>query len=700
MLDRFLQLNFFIITLSLSVFTSSENWHRSTGNNESHRYASDDQITPSNIQDLTQSFFFNTGEKYEGLTIQSTPIFIGDKLIINGFRNISAVHPSDGSLIWHLKTEAFGMQRGITFNKVTSRIYRPTNNGILEIDSLSGELIYTFENINSSQAPIIYGNNLLVATLKEGVVSFNLDTKQKNWQTSFEMNGYKARVWSGFSFDSKSGLVFVVTGSSGGSTGWWRNEPNLETSVIALDAISGKIVWTFQHIEHDIWDLDLVGNPMILDIELNGEIVRSVAALSKTGDILLLNVLNGEPIHEGSYQNIKVPSSEIPREKTAAYQKKFFKPEPFWTSVIDMDQDFSHLKGENKEYVANKLRFAKSGFFVPPSFDYDLIIYGIHGGPEWMGGAIDFSSSNPSLIVPYNRDPWIIRAYNTDKIGRVFDKVAEKIITFREMNSSLEEVKPAWVPWDHSDEVRDLSDKIYSKMPFSPNTKTYTAECSSCHGIARRGWHEFEGEGDLIYPPLVGTTLTKKKDFVMDYQKVKSLHKYHNIPYSINAEEHQNIFNSFDKYDRRLLKFNLLSSQAFWQVVIDKDRYPATKPPWGGLAKIDLVTGKEVWNIPLGNRKNNQNEIVAIGDKNFGGVLTTSPGIIFATGNPNADAYAFDTNGNQIWESALPFAGSAPPMTYTYNNCQYVVFVASGGRFLEFGENGDAVVAYKLNSCS
>ena len=81
-------------------------------------------------------------------------------------------------------------------------------------------------------------------------------------------------------------------------------------------------------------------------------------------------------------------------------------------------------------------------------------------------------------------------------------------------------------------------------------------------------------------------------------------------------------------------------------------------------------------------------------------MLATSQGLIFATGNPNANAYAFDSNGNQIWESALPFAGSAPPMTYTYNNCQYVVFVATGGRFLEFKENGDAVVAYKLNSCS
>ena len=693
----------FLLSSSLLVIPPNvfaEDWARSTGNNASHRFAKDSQINNQNIKNLSKAFTYNFGKTYNGLTVQSSPIFLGDRLILDGLDNLAAVDPSDGSLIWKLDLESLSLSRGITFDKSSSRIYKGTGDGVLEIDSNTGEVMHVFRNLRSGLPPIIHNGNLFIATLDEGVASFNLKSRERNWQTSFEKNGYKARVWSGFSMDEISGLIFVVTGSSGGSTGWWRNEPNLETSVIAVNAASGKIVWTFQQIDHDIWDLDLVGNPIVLDLNIDGRIQRSVVGLTKTGDVLLLDVLNGQPVHENSYKLISVPPSDVPREKTAPFQKKFFKPEPYSSIVIDMEKDFSHLNEENLEFVKNKLRYSRSSFFLPPSINHDIILYGIHGGAEWFGGAIDFSNKNPSLIIPYNRDPWIIRAFYTDKISRVFDILAEKIVSYSDTSSENFEVKAAWIPWDHGNKkVLQLSDKIYSNTPFTAKHKSYAAECSSCHGLSRKGFYELEGEGDLFYPPLVGSTLNDKRDFVMNYKKVASLHDSHNIPYNVTEEIHADIFNSFDRYDRFLQKFNLLSSRAYWQILLDKDGNPATKPPWGGLAKIDLVTGKKIWDIPLGERRDSKNNLIAKGDKVFGGVLTTSQGLIFATGNPDGAAYAFNANGEKIWEDKLPFAGSAPPMTYTYENCQYVVFVSTGGRFVEFKDNGDAVVVYKLDSC-
>jgi quinoprotein glucose dehydrogenase len=187
----------------------------------------------------------------------------------------------------------------------------------------------------------------------------------------------------------------------------------------------------------------------------------------------------------------------------------------------------------------------------------------------------------------------------------------------------------------------------------------------------------------------------------MDFEKVSSLHNSHDIPFSISKEMHAEIFNSFDRYDKFLLKFGLLSNTGYWQVLLDKDKNPANKPPWGGMAKIDLVSGKKLWDIPLGQRLDSNSNLLAKGDIVFGGILVTASGLIFATGNPDGAAYAFDTNGKKVWQDFLPFAGSAPPMTYTFNNCQYVVFVATGGRFVEFKENGngDYVEVYKLDSC-
>jgi len=72
---------------------------------------------------------------------------------------------------------------------------------MLQIDANSGKIIHIFDGIVSSQAPILHRGNIFIASKRNGVSSFNLETKSRNWKTSFEKNGYQARVWSGFSMD-------------------------------------------------------------------------------------------------------------------------------------------------------------------------------------------------------------------------------------------------------------------------------------------------------------------------------------------------------------------------------------------------------------------------------------------------------------------------------------------------------------------
>ena len=136
-------------------------------------------------------------------------------------------------------------------------------------------------------------------------------------------------------------------------------------------------------------------------------------------------------------------------------------------------------------------------------------------------------------------------------------------------------------------------------------------------------------------------------------------------------------------------------------MLLDKNGYPATKPPWGGIAKTDLVTGKQLWSIPFGSRRDQENNIVANGDKNFGGVLSTGSGLIFASGTPDPKVYAYDSEGNLIWFDVISFSGSAPPMSYTHNGCQFVLFTATGAKWFPFDlrEDGDELIAYKLKNC-
>ena len=116
-------------------------------------------------------------------------------------------------------------------------------------------------------------------------------------------------------------------------------------------------------------------------------------------------------------------------------------------------------------------------------------------------------------------------------------------------------------------------------------------------------------------------------------------------------------------------KKNLIEKEGFWQILLDKKGLPATKPPWGKITNINLLDGTKVWEIPFGRRKINDNKYI-YGDVNFGGVLSTKSKIIFANGTTNPLAYAYNIDdGEKIWESSLPYSGSAPPMAFRYKGC-------------------------------
>ena len=85
----------------------------------------------------------------------------------------------------------------------------------------------------------------------------------------------------------------------------------------------------------------------------------------------------------------------------------------------------------------------------------------------------------------------------------------------------------------------------------------------------------------------------------------------------------------FKQYDEKLFKENLITKEGFWQILLDKNGLPATKPPWGKISNINLMNGKKLWEIPFGQRKINNSTIID-GDQNFGGVISTKAKIIFA----------------------------------------------------------------------
>ena len=237
-------------------------------------------------------------------------------------------------------------------------------------------------------------------------------------------------------------------------------------------------------------------------------------------------------------------------------------------------------------------------------------------------------------------------------------------------------------------------------MPGSYKNSIYSNNCSSCHGNARQGRLDTEDKGDLYYPSLVGITMKEKFNKIDSFSKLKKIHEINNINLNINKTEYEKIIRSFEEHDAKLFDKKLLKKEGSWQALLDRNGMPATKPPWGKITNIDLKNGKKLWDIPFGTRKAKNRNIIK-GDINFGGVMSTQNGILFATGTTEPYAYAFDIeNGEILWKKKLPYSGSAQPMAFKYKGCDVVIFTSTGGRFVGYKKNGDSTVAFKLKNCT
>ncbi len=652
-----------------------ENWRRSGGSNLSDKYSSLSQITKANVSKLKVAWIHKSGWALNGQdTVQTNPIFVENVLVTTNLDGkLIGINPENGHEKWRLSLPGPVGRRGIT--SYGGRIFVPTSAGIHVVDAKTGQLDVSVGNKGrfgdgvSYLPPVVTARQIISADFAGGVEAWDRETGKSLWQTSLAKDNVYPRLWSGLSFDEVNQLIFVVTSNAGGLLGEGIKDGGYSCSLIAIDAKNGAIVWQFQEIKHDIWDLDVVGPPIVTTINIKGKVVPVVAAVTKSGNTLLVDRLSGKPIFGIGTQ--RVPKSDIPNEISASEQIKIELPQPFSDNLFDFKRDVTALSDRQRSYVLHKLRHAKSGNFLPVSLNHDVVFFGLHGGAEWPGAALDPRSG--VMVVPSNHQPWIIRAGYFDKNAAKTEAIAQK----------------------HA---------------------LYMSKCAYCHGTNLSGTYLHEFDGDGYYPSLVGITKTRKKSYLTSISTFREEHKYFPLLSAetqragisaikakldtVSEVELKELYSLFGKIDRDIAKRNDFGIIGFWQLLLDSDGMPGSNPPWGYLTAIDLNTGKIKWRTPFGVAHNAVSGKDYAGDINFGGVMVNQGGLVFANGTRDAMARAFDLDtGKELWRSKLPAVGSAPPMTYEYQGCQYVIFTATGGRFVGFGKPSDTTVAYKLSNC-
>ena len=237
-------------------------------------------------------------------------------------------------------------------------------------DMRTGKLVWTFHSIPQAGE------------------KFNDTWAGESWKNRSGVN-----VWGFLTVDEQRGIVYMPFGApSVDQYGGDRAGDNLfSTSLVAADANTGKYLWHFQVVHHDIWDADMTGAPALIDVKQGGRTIPAVVAMDKVGMVFLLDRVTGKPIY--GVEERPVPQSHVPQERSAKTQPFPLKPPPLARMTFSMG-DIATVTPE-LEAACRKLMDGVDfgGPFLPPAYNHLRVQFpGNHGGVNWGG-----TSFNPQL---------------------------------------------------------------------------------------------------------------------------------------------------------------------------------------------------------------------------------------------------------------------------------------------------------------
>ena len=213
---------------------------------------------------------------------------------------------------------------------------------------------------------------------------------------SWEGDAWKERtganVWSIMSVDLERGLVFLPIGSA--SYDFYgadrRGLDLFSNSLVALDAASGKLVWYYQMVHHDIWDYDMPAQPVLITVRRDSRDIPAIAQLTKMGFVFILDRLTGKPLFP--VEERLVPSSDVPSEAAWPTQPSPVKPPPLVRQSFS-EGDLSTVTPESHRYCAQLFHSLEShGMYTPYGRKLTLVVPGTLGGANWSGASFDRAS--------------------------------------------------------------------------------------------------------------------------------------------------------------------------------------------------------------------------------------------------------------------------------------------------------------------
>lgn len=675
---------------------SYREWSAYGGGPESIQYSALDQINRENVHRLKVAWSFDTGDAYAGSEMQCNPIVIDGVLFATTPRlRVIALDAATGELHWSFdpnegpQTGHPRRNRGVTWwsDGQQRRLFFVYRHLLFALDARTGKPVPGFGRkgqvdlreglgraletvaISANSPGIIYNDLLILGSVVSEALpappgdirAYDVRTGQLRWSfhtiprpgefgyETWPKDAWKysgaANNWAGMSLDEERGLLFVPTGSAAFDFyGANRLGDNLfANSLIALKAETGKRVWHFQAVKHDVWDRDFPAPPHLVTVRRDGNLIDAVAQVTKSGHIFVFERETGKPLFPIEYR--KVPVSDIDGEKLATTQPLPLKPPPFSRQIFTEDM-VTKRTPEAYETVLKRFRKLRSWKqFTPPSLQGTIVFPGFDGGAEWGGSAFDPTTG--LLYVNANEMPWILRLVERAQL-------------------------------DAGATARDL----------------YLKYCANCHGRELGGsppeFPSLVAIGDKSKPREITQVIRQGSGRMPAFVNLPSQAVQALVSYLVSGEDKEIEVPAPSPMD---LKYKHDGYNKF----LDPDGYPAVEPPWGTLNAIDLNKGEIVWKISFGEfpelaRQGLRNT----GSENYGGPAVTAGGVLFiGATNHDRKFRAFDkTTGKLLWETRLPAAGNATPAVYEVNGREFVVIAAGGGKSGNL--SGGTYVAFAL----
>lgn len=691
---------FLSLTMALVAFADQPHtaWKAHLGGLDSAQYSDLSQINRTNVNRLEQAWFYPAGEN--GFRFGANPVVVDGLMYLIGAHNaIVALDAATGRKVWEhpIGDVQSVSHRGVAYWESTDRSDRrvlfSAGDQLQALDARTGNPVQSFgdngkvnlkiglgrdpdslRRVQSGDPGRVFENLLILGSApgeeyesapgdlraydtRTGKLIWTFHTVPHPGEPGYETwppDAWKyiggVNTWGEISVDEKRGIAYFPLGSpTYDFYGADRKGANLYSDcLLALDARTGKHLWHFQMVHHDLWDYDAVAAPKLLTIKQGGKEVDVVAQTTKQGFLFVFDRVTGKPIWP--VEERKVPQSDVPGEESWPTQPFPTAPPPFARQKFTAD-DVNPYVLDPKELA--KLKEAVSGsrnlgLFTPPALVNTMQIPGNNGGANWGSTAVD--PKRGWLYVASKELPSMLK---------------------------LEEQKATGATFSVSD------------PPAQVGRALYMANCQQCHKadltgqlpevpalagvVSKLGAEQVEkvvhnGQGQMpSFARLSELEINRLLTFLRDPAAAES----RSAPVANAAQSGPALPSLTPGNPKRYWTgYNYMNST---------DGFPAIKPPFWVLSAYDLNDGKLTWQIPIGEVP----QLVGRGIRNTGsiasrgGPVVTAGGLIFAPSQSDKSIYAYDAEtGKTLWAGKVQAEPGGVPAVYEVGGKEYVVIAA------------------------